>query len=47
VPAPCREIVSEEAFLAWADEKQHASEDERLYLNKVRTGLGRGPGGWG
>lgn len=32
-----REVVAEEAFLAWADEKAHADEAERLYLNKAAT----------
>lgn len=30
------EVVGEEALLAWADEKQHASQEERAFLNKVR-----------
>jgi eIF4-gamma/eIF5/eIF2-epsilon len=29
------EIVSEEALLCWADEKQHADVEEQLFLQKV------------
>jgi hypothetical protein len=39
-------VVSEEAFLAWAEEKEHAEADERVYLDQVRKGgggQGQGP----
>lgn len=29
------DVVAEEAFHAWADEKEHADESERVYLKKV------------
>lgn len=29
------DIVSEDAFMAWADEKAHADESERVYLNRA------------
>ena len=29
------DVVSEEAYLAWADEKEHADEDDKVYLAKV------------
>lgn len=29
------EVVHEEAFLAWADEKQHADAAEKVYLSKA------------
>ena len=29
------DVVSEEALLQWADEKEHASEDERAFLAKA------------
>lgn len=31
------DVVSEEAFLAWAGEKAHADEDERVYLHKAQA----------
>lgn len=32
------DVVNEEAFLAWAGEKEHADEEERKYLELVRCG---------
>jgi len=29
------DVVSEEAFLAWAEEKEHAEADERVYLDQA------------
>lgn len=29
------EVVSEEAFIAWADEKEHADASEKVYLQKA------------
>ncbi len=29
------EVVSEEACIAWADEKEHADESEKVYLKKA------------
>lgn len=34
------DILSEEAVLAWADEKAHADAEERVFLAKVRAGTG-------
>jgi len=34
------DVVDEEAFSAWAGEKQHADESERVYLDKVGGGGG-------
>jgi hypothetical protein len=36
------DVVNEEAFLAWAGEKEHADEEERKYLELVRGGRGGG-----
>jgi translation initiation factor eIF-2B subunit epsilon len=30
-----KDVVSEEAILAWADEKEHADEEEKYFLKKV------------
>jgi hypothetical protein len=32
------DLVEEAAINAWAEEKQHADEDEKVFLNKVRWG---------
>lgn len=29
------DVLSEEALLSWADEKEHADEDERRFLKKA------------
>lgn len=34
-PPRARVQVSEEAILAWADEKEHAAAEERVYLEKA------------
>ncbi len=31
-----KEVLSEEAILAWADEKQHADAEDRVYLLKAQ-----------
>ena len=31
------DVMSEEALLAWAEEKEHADESDKVYLKKVRT----------
>lgn len=30
------DLVEEDAFLAWAEEKEHASEEERVFLRKAQ-----------
>ena len=30
------DVMSEEALLAWAEEKKHADESDKVYLKKVR-----------
>ena len=31
------DVLSEEALLAWAEEKEHADESDKVYLLKVRS----------
>jgi translation initiation factor eIF-2B subunit epsilon len=33
------DLLDESAINAWAEEKQHADEDEKVFLNKVRVDL--------
>ena len=40
------DVLSEEALLSWAAEKEHADDSDKVYLLKVRVGGGEASGSW-